>query len=383
MAVKPNASHSGAATGQALAVRSSPASHAGGFASLEQRVTTYICYAHVFGDALTFHDLQARCGPERTPLVRQTLRSLVDAGRIVEDDGFFCLPSWPAAGLRARLQQRRELAERVLRENRRLLSVLAWVPFVRLVAVSGSLAAVNAVPTVNGDLDCDLFIITADDSLHLVRFALRLLMKVGDFAPWLGLMSGEFRPCPNFMVEESTSEIENESLYTATESVQVRVLKGQDAYQEFLRRNRWIGRYYAGPWPAAAEAVNRPRPNRRALTRVVLSALNLVCFAALCGASWVKSRLYGTGFSYSVRSELGKEKSLRRSRPVGGGYQVRVRKRFVELYRAHFGHLCTDEYLAFLFPQTTDHGIWANGRLFPPREGLSLDHYDGLLSTGC
>jgi hypothetical protein len=349
------------------------------FASLEQQLTTYICYAQVFGDALTFEELVSRCGQERAR-VRAALSGLLRSRRVVEEAGFHFLPGRSSGDHAVRRAQRRELAERILAENRRLLAVLKRLPFVRLVAVSGSVAAANPVPSGDGGPDCDLFIITADDSLHIVRFALRLLIKIGQQAPWLGFVSRPYRPCPNFMVEESSSEIENESLYTATEAFQVRVLKGHDAYHEFVQRNRWIGRYYAGPW-LVREAAGNGAGYRKVRWRWIASAVNLACFAALWAGSWLKASFLGTECSYSIRTDLSKEKSLRRARPVAGGYQALVRRRFAELYRAHFAQFCSEEYLEFLFPRTSDVGIWQGGRVFEAPRRLSLSPYVRLLSA--
>jgi hypothetical protein len=375
----PDAPDDSAARRPASAV---PRGSGGGFASLEQRLTTYLCYAQIFGDALTFHDLLLRCGSEHVEQVRSALGALVAAGRVAAGGGFYCLPDGSPDQHATRREERGRLAERILGENRRLLALLTRLPFVRLVAVSGSVAAANPVRADGNGPDCDLFIITADGSLHIVRFALRVLMKLGDLLPRLGLTSRAYRVCPNFMVEETASEIENQSLYTATESVQMRVLTGDDAYRGFLRRNSWIRRYYAHTRPADGAADHEANGKAPAAARLVRTTLNLVCFAALGAGSWLKHRLYGTGFSYSIQPDLGKEKSLRRYRPVGGGYQARIRARFAALYRAHFGHLCSDEYLEFLFPHTSEAGIWLNGRLFAPSPKLSLSHYDGLLSAG-
>lgn len=358
-----------------------PLGPAVGFSSLEQQLTTYVCYAHVFGDALTFEELVSRSGhpPER---VRATLDTLVRSGRVAEEDGFFLLPGRSGADHVTRRAARQELAEQILAENRRFLTVVSGLPFVRVVAVSGSVAVGNPTPAGERAPDCDLFIITADHSLHIVRLVVRLLARIGERLPWLGLVSGTHRPCANYFLEESVAEIENESLYTATEAMLVRVLKGHDAYQAFLRRNPWIGRYYAAASPAPIEDVNgRPGRTNRILA-LVKRTVNLACFAVLAARLGLRTVLLGAPFSYSIKADLQRDVSLRRARPAAGGYQALVRKRFAELYGAHFGHHCSEEYLEYLFPRTRDNGIMFNGRLFEPSAQLSLSHYDGLLPAG-
>jgi hypothetical protein len=105
--------------------------------------------------------------------------------------------------------------------------MLARIPFVRMVAVSGSLAAGAAA---DGD-DVDLFIVTDDGRLWLSR---ALAIAAGRLPPRHGATL-----CPNYMLAASRMELAERDLYTAHELAQLVPLFGRDTYAALLQRNRW------------------------------------------------------------------------------------------------------------------------------------------------
>jgi hypothetical protein len=109
--------------------------------------------------------------------------------------------------------------------------VLAALPWVRLVAVTGSLA----VDAATDDADIDLFIVTADDRLWLAR---AMTIGVGKLAARAPSTRG-LRLCPNYLLTASTLDLPERDLYTAHELAQLVPLYGPDAYRDLLARNRW------------------------------------------------------------------------------------------------------------------------------------------------
>ena len=105
--------------------------------------------------------------------------------------------------------------------------MIGRLPYVRMVAVTGSLAVNN--PDLQADID--YFIVTEPDRLWLTR-----LLVIGIVR--LAAQSG-VQLCPNFFITKNNLEIKNRNLYTAREISQMVPLVGLDVYNQFRQINRW------------------------------------------------------------------------------------------------------------------------------------------------
>ena len=110
----------------------------------------------------------------------------------------------------------------------RFARLLRHVPFLRMVAVSGS----QAVDNPRADSDVDFFLITAPRRLWLVQACTMTLRRL---ARLLGVHA-----CPNYFLSSDALEVQPPNLYTAREIAQTVPLWGQEAYAEFRRANRWV-----------------------------------------------------------------------------------------------------------------------------------------------
>jgi hypothetical protein len=153
------------------------------------------------------------------------------------------------------LPGREEVAE--VRRRRRAASRALWpaavaygrriarMPFVRMVAVTGSLAVNN----VNAGGDIDYLVVTADDHLWVSRAFVLLVVR------WAARQGQEI--CPNYFLSQRALRLQDRNLYTAHELAQMVPLYGRPVYDELRRANSWTSRYLpnaAGPPPALAEA---------------------------------------------------------------------------------------------------------------------------------
>ncbi|MEM8858269.1 MAG: radical SAM protein [Chloroflexota bacterium] len=127
-------------------------------------------------------------------------------------------------GIRAEREERSRRLWPLARHYGRLVGRL---PFVRMVAVTGSLAVNNPDPKA----DIDLFIITEPDRLWLTR-----LMTVGIVK--LAARQG-VHLCPNYFITTKNLTIETRNLYTAREICQMVPLSGHDVYHQFRLANHW------------------------------------------------------------------------------------------------------------------------------------------------
>ena len=156
------------------------------------------------------------------PQVDAALAGLGRQHRVEAADAFSVLPG--RRGLAARRRRCEERAAPVWRDARRHARLLALVPWVRMVAVSGSLA----LSAVTDDADIDLVIVAASGRVWLSRAASLALGRVS---------GGEI--CPNYILADSELVLGDRDLYTAHELVQLVPLVGGDTYRELLARNRW------------------------------------------------------------------------------------------------------------------------------------------------
>jgi hypothetical protein len=128
-------------------------------------------------------------------------------------------------------RSRRERARQLWPVARRFGALLGNVPFVRLVAVTGSLAADN--PGEGADLD--YLIVTVPGRLWLAR-----AMAIG--VARLARPTGA-RVCPNYLLSTRVLELDYRDLFTAHELLQAVPIAGGATYRALIDRNRWCARW--------------------------------------------------------------------------------------------------------------------------------------------
>jgi hypothetical protein len=153
---------------------------------------------------------------------------------------------------------RAQVAARLWAKSARYGRVIASLPFVKMVAVTGSLAMHN---TDEGN-DVDYLIVTAPNRLWTCRALVLLIARI---AALEGL-----HLCPNYLVTTKALELKERSLYVAHELTQMIPLSGMEIYDEIHRKNEWIEDYLphaseAPELPEAAMLVKRSSAIQRAL----------------------------------------------------------------------------------------------------------------------
>ncbi|MFL9484385.1 hypothetical protein ACI6Q2_16510 [Chitinophagaceae bacterium LWZ2-11] len=120
-------------------------------------------------------------------------------------------------------------AIKLLKTADKVARILSWFPYVRGVAVSGSLSKYFA----DDNSDIDFFIITATNRLWIARSFTHLLKKISF------LIKKQHFFCMNYYIDECRSEIIEKNIFTATEVVTLMPLKGAIAFEDFYRVNKW------------------------------------------------------------------------------------------------------------------------------------------------
>jgi hypothetical protein len=229
-------------------------------ARLDQAILATVAYADIFDfplDRLEVHrDLIGVAATADATFA--ALDGLVARGQLAEDAGHLTLPGREA--LWALRRERRTRAVALWPVARRYGLSIARLPFVRLVAVSGSLAANNPDPRA----DLDYLIVTAPGRLWLVRAMTILIVRA---ARLRGIQL-----CPNYLLTTRALVLARRELYTAHELLQIVPVAGDATYRDMLTDNHWAAEWLPNRFRQATAAPALP-PTATALGRVGEAAL--------------------------------------------------------------------------------------------------------------
>jgi hypothetical protein len=150
----------------------------------------------------------------------------------------------------------REVRSRgLLNAHARALSLITHMPFVRMVALSGSLAHLNA----DAGADLDLFVVTAPRRVWSVTFTTLLVARALGWRRQL---------CLNYVVSERALMVGPADLFSANQIVHLQPLIGAAVYRRFLDENRFVERFYPNFQPRYAADSGASRA-RRALEHLL------------------------------------------------------------------------------------------------------------------
>jgi hypothetical protein len=235
---------------------------------IQQAVFHTLAYADIFDYPLTVDEIHR--------YLTSMKGSREEISRVLADDALFTRVEQYFV-LRGREEivktrkQRAEISARLWRKAGRYGRMIAGLPFVRMVAVTGSLAMNNT----DEDKDVDYLIVTAPNRLWTCR-ALSLL--VARIAKLEGV-----KLCPNYLITTNALDLKERSLYVAHELAQMIPLSGADTYLELHRQNDWIADYLPNVLmvPEIKQVVKRD-PSR---THFVIQRILEILFA-LPFANW-------------------------------------------------------------------------------------------------
>jgi hypothetical protein len=169
------------------------------------------------------------------------------------------------------MPERTTLTRQLLERNRTTLNVLATLPFVRSIVISGGVAHKN--PGTRPDVD--LFVVAARGHAYTAYTMLFLATK----------LSGNRRViCPNYLVDESELAIAyHHDLFTAHQIQSSLPFSGQATYEAFCHANQeWVRTFF--PAFAARPSPEEPRPSP--LQRVGEVALGSAAGVVERGLRW-------------------------------------------------------------------------------------------------
>jgi hypothetical protein len=228
-----------------------PAIPTAGLSPAELAIARSVVYASLFDYPLTLAQLRQTL-IESTQTASQVLTAYDNSPtlqRVIESrDGFF-FPRGRADLVDER--RRREARSRsFLSRHRLLLRLICALPYVRMVALSGSIAHLN----LEGSGDLDLFVVTRGRRVWSATVAILVLSK---------LLGRRRVVCANFVVADSRLVLDQQDLFTASQVIHLKPLIGSDVFLRLLAANPFVFRFY--PNFHAADAASLPFQTGRAL----------------------------------------------------------------------------------------------------------------------
>jgi len=198
----------------------------------EHAFLSTVIYASIFDYPLTREQLHESLIAARANLEDVTTwyeQSAALQAAIEYRDGYF-FPRGRRDLVELRL--RRETTSRsVLDELGKPLALVLRMPWVRMVALSGSLAHLNA----GREADLDLFVITSPGRVWSVTTTVLLFAR---------LFGWRRRLCLNYVISQKRLAVEPRDLFSANQIVHLRPLAGTAVYLRFLEANRFVEGYY-------------------------------------------------------------------------------------------------------------------------------------------
>lgn len=198
-----------------------------------------IKYADIFSYPLTHTEIYRYlvATPATIQQVQTALIDLQKQGHISIVNGYVCL-----SGHEAHIQTRQKRAiksAQLWQSAYRYARRFHRLPFVRMVAVTGSLAMNN----VDERADIDYLIVTRVGRLWLCRLLIILLVKWASWRDHITL-------CPNFIVSENALKFAPQNLFVARELAQMIPLTGIDVYQRICELNTWTTQFLPNAFPS-------------------------------------------------------------------------------------------------------------------------------------
>lgn len=206
---------------------------------LHHAILDTLRYRQIFSCPMSHYQLWNYLISNR-PVSEKNFKDSLD--NLVSGKKMICVNGWYSVDKidYEKYKQRRERAEKLIVRADSIAKYLKQIPWIEMVAVTGSVAAFNA----GEQSDIDTMIVTKPRRLWLTRLFLVLTLKI------LGIYWNAEEPaetiCPNILIttDNLTWNIEKQNLYTANEiSLVYPVFSRHNCYFDFLQQNNWIKAY--------------------------------------------------------------------------------------------------------------------------------------------
>lgn len=198
-----------------------------------------LAYADVFDYPLTGEEVCRYLTSAKASL-RDVTQALIGSELFAQTEEYFTLRG--REDIVETRKRRARVASRLWPRAARYGRIIAMLPFVRMVAVTGSLAMNNT----DEGKDVDFMIVSAPNRLWTCRAFTLLVARIAKLS--------RINLCPNYLVTTKALQFNERSLYVAHELAQMIPLSGMDIYKEMRHLNDWTNEYL----PNASNAPELP-----------------------------------------------------------------------------------------------------------------------------
>jgi len=207
----------------------------------DKAIINTLHYGAIFKYPLSFFQLSTYLISKRNfdyNFFRKELKKLVKNDYIeVKKDKFYSKNVKPVSW-----EQRTKTSQNLLGTNKIAFEILKKIPWIKLLAVTGSVAAYNA----DKESDIDVLVVTEKNRLWITRFFAVLLLKAIDKYPKTDGESN--RICANIFMDEETLtwKKEKQNIYIAHEIAFMQpIINKDETYFHFMRANEWVFDYFS------------------------------------------------------------------------------------------------------------------------------------------
>jgi len=206
--------------------------------------TLSILYHDIFDYPLNAKEIiKWRVGKRGLPLFKKTQE-------ILNKDGLYFLKGRENLLYKKTLRER--ISSRKIKIAKKNASLLAKIPTIKGVFITGALAMKNA----EEESDIDLMILTKRNCLWTTRLATYVVLRIMNYAVRKPNDENQKNKlCLNIWLDESALswDKKDRNIYSAHEITQASpIVDKENIYQRFLQKNRWILDY----WPDAVRVNN-------------------------------------------------------------------------------------------------------------------------------
>lgn len=199
---------------------------------IKKNILATLAYFDVFNYPLTREEIALFLPVKyESALFDIAMACLIGNRLIYRFDKFYSLKNDPY--LVQRRSDGNQKAFEMVKTARKVGNILIKFPYVRGIAISGSLSKNYA----DDESDIDLFIITAPNRLWIARTLMHCFKKLAF------LVKLENYLCMNYYIDEQQLEIPEKNIYTATEVVTLIPIQGDTTFADFFAANAWTRNY--------------------------------------------------------------------------------------------------------------------------------------------
>jgi hypothetical protein len=136
---------------------------------------------------------------------------------------------------------RKKYTRSILNKNQPELDILCKIPWIKMIGITGSLAAYNG----EKKADTDILVVVNKNRMWLTRgFLIIMLIILGKYP---NIRSKKLKICPNIYLDEEKMEWtkDKHNIYTAHEVLMLLPYYEKDnTYFKFLKQNEWAFKYF-------------------------------------------------------------------------------------------------------------------------------------------